>query len=715
VKLTRYDILEKIGEGGMGIVYKARDRRLGRIVAVKALPAAKDSAAEHRARLLREAQAASSLNHPAIVTLHDVGSEDGVDFLVMEYVEGRPLNQLIPGCGLTIRDAVDYGAQIAEALAAAHAAGIIHRDLKPANVIVTPSGRIKLLDFGLAKQIVTDKEQGLTSEGIVLGTLAYMSPEQAVGQSLDQRSDIFSLGVLLYQMLAGVVPFQGEHIAASIHELFYGEPTPLRQLRPEVPDELDRIVSTALRTRREERYQHAADLAGELRGLSPADLLDADTAARISRPDAPTGPVGRSDALAAAGRPRSRPPSVGSERASLAVLPFRSLSDDKEDAHTATGISLEIASALSGVPDLRIASQLASFRFQGDVDLKEVARALNIRYVLTGSFRRAGDRVRVLAELTDATDGTQVWSRKFERDMADLFAMQEEIAGAIVTATGGQLIRATSQSASYHPPENLDAWGLLRKAYHFWNFNFSLEGLDEALTLLRRAVKLDPRYADAHAFLGMYLVERVIHAFTPHKEEERTEALAAVERALELAPGDPSVLENAGLVLLHCSHWERSVTTLRRAVAIAPFNLVAWGYLALSLGWGGDDPETVEAERILARLVEAAPEHPSLPYWLYFRSGVAARQARFEDAAAYASRTLDLHPYFFIARTAHANALGTLGQREAGLEAWKNVQAINPTFTASHYAGEIAMIARYERRIEPHLAGLRALGVLDAV
>jgi adenylate cyclase len=262
------------------------------------------------------------------------------------------------------------------------------------------------------------------------------------------------------------------------------------------------------------------------------------------------------------------------------------------------------------------------------------------------------------------------------------------------------------------PPENLDAWGLLRKAYHFWNYNFSREGLDEGLTHLRRAVELDPRYAAAHAFLGMYLVERVIHAFTHRTEAERIEARAAVELALELAPGDPSVLENVGLVLLHCALWDRSVTALRRAVQIAPFNLVSWGYLGLALGWGGDAADAEEARKILGRLIEATPDHPSLPYWLYFLSGTAAHQGAFEESAEHARKTLELHPYFFIARTAYANALGALGQREAGLEAWANVQAINPAFSAAHYRQEIAMIARTKERGENHLVGLRKLGIL---
>jgi serine/threonine protein kinase/tetratricopeptide (TPR) repeat protein len=721
IKLSRYEILEKLGEGGMGVVYKARDSRLQRLVALKVLP--EDRGDDQRARFLREARAASALNHPGIVTVHDIEREGNTDFLVMEYIEGRALCDLIPGGGLPLRFVIEYGAQAAEALAAAHEAGIIHRDLKPSNIMVMAGGRVKVLDFGLAKQAPLGPpargEGGapLTGDGQVLGTVSYMSPEQAVGKVLDHRSDIFALGITLYEMLTGLLPFRGEHLAAFVHELFYNDPAPLREHVPEIPDALERVVMRALHKKREERYMSMGDLARELRAVTvrtevadvrflPADISRVQTGAMHLREIVVGGPLPEVRVL-------TSPPEPGSARTSLAVLPFQSLSDDKDDMYMATGIALEIASALSGVPDIRIASHLASFKFQGPhVDLAEVARALNIRYVLTGSLRRAGDRVRILAELSDATAGTQIWSRKFDRTLEDLFTLQEEIAGAIVSATGGQLIRAASEDASYARPESLDAWGLLRKAYHFWNYSFSPAGLDEGLSLLRQAVKIDPHYANAHAFLGMYLVERVIHAFTADKEPERLEARAAVELALELAPGDPAVLENVGLVFLHCALWERAVTALRRSVQIAPFNLVSWGYLGLTLGWGGDKPDIMESRKILQRLISATPDHPSLPYWLYFLSGTAAHEGRFEEAAAHARRTLDLHPYFFIARAAYANALGALGQRDAALEAWQGVQAINPGFTPAHYREEITMIARTKERGANHLIGLQALGLL---
>ena len=244
-----------------------------------------------------------------------------------------------------------------------------------------------------------------------------------------------------------------------------------------------------------------------------------------------------------------RPPSVGSERASLAVLPFASLSADKDDAFLAAGLTAELTSALSGVPDLRVASHLASARFQpGADDLQDVAAALRIRYVLTGTVRRSGDRIRVSAELSDAIPGLMLWSKTYERRIEDIFDVQEDIASQIVSATGGELIRAGAENASRVAPENLDAWGLVRRAYHFWNHGFRPEGVEDALNLLRRAVELDPEYAAARAFLALYLIQRVVNFISPNPIADVGEALDAATKAIELAPRDPEVLTNVGLV-----------------------------------------------------------------------------------------------------------------------------------------------------------------------
>jgi TolB-like protein/tRNA A-37 threonylcarbamoyl transferase component Bud32 len=708
----------------MGVVYKARDPRLRRFVALKVLPADRSADPVRRARLLREARAAAALNHAHIVTVHDIASEGELDFIVMEHLRGRPLGQAIPEGGMPLAEALRVAVQVADALAAAHAAGIVHRDLKPGNVMLTEDGRAKVLDFGLAT-LASGEADGpadrLTRDGAVVGTIAYMSPEQSLGQPADARSDVYSLGAVLYEMLAGAPPFRGRSTAEHFHLLNYTSPEPLRASRPSLPEAVEAVVMKALERPPEARFPDMRSLERELRRLA-GDVVSAtlersagplDTEAPTLDPEAATAARAAGPGRALPGTARSRPPAPGSERASIAVLPFASLSADPEDGYTATGIASEIIVALGGVPDLRVAPELASFRFRGrDLDLAQIAATLRTRYVLTGSVRRAADRIRVLAALTDTEAGAQIWSRAFDRRLADLFAVQEEIAQAIVAATGGEIIRATAERASRSSPEHLDSWGLLHRAYHFWNHAFSFEGLDEALAQARRAVELDPSHAAAHAFLGLYLIQRVIHMLTPRIEEERQEALRAAERAVELAPRDARALENAGLVFYHCSLHERSLGALRRAVGIAPFNLVAWGYLALSLGIAGDEGEVAEARRILDRLLETAPEHPSVPYWTYFKGGVLTRQGSLQEAAECASRTVELQPYFFLASVMLANALGALGRLDEARAAWARVAAIHPAFAAAGYARDIGFQAVTPERALPHLSGLREAGIL---
>ena len=717
-KLLHYEIVDTLGEGGMGVVYKARDPRLQRTVALKVLPADRSSDPVRRARLLREARAAAGLSHPHIVTVHDIASEGGVDFIVMEHVGGRPLGKLIPERGLPLAEALRIGIQVADALAAAHAAGVVHRDMKPSNVVIAADGRAKVLDFGLAT-VASDAERGaaerLTREGAVVGTITYMSPEQSLGQPTDARSDMFSFGLVLYEMLAGSPPFKARSTAEHFHLLNYSIPAPVRTLRPAVPEALERLLVRMLERKPEDRPADMREVERELRRLAAEVAAQPLDDVPAVDPEAVTVEHEPARLSASPTRPAAltHPPAPGSERASIAVLPFASLSSDPDDAFTAAGIASEITVALGGVPDLRVASELASFRFRDKQhELSEVARTLRTRYLLTGSLRRSGDRIRVLATLNDAEAGAQIWSKAYDRKLADLFAVQEEIAQSIVGATGGEIIRADAARMSQSSPEQLDAWGLLHRAYHFWNHAFSREGLEEALAQARRAVELDPSYAAAHAFLALYLIQRVIHLLTPRVEEERQEALRAAEKAVELAPRDPKALENAGLVFYHCSLHERSVSALRRAVEIAPFNLVAWGYLALSLGIAGEEAEVAEGRRILDRLLETTPDHPSVPYWSYFKGGVATRQAELEEAVECTRRTIELQPYFFLAAVMLANALGALGRVEEARASWQRVQAIHPAFTAAAYAHDIELQALTKERAEPHLAGLRKAGLL---
>jgi len=722
--VSHYEIVEEIGRGGMGVVYKGRDRLLNRDVALKALPVLtsvefSSQAKVARQRFEREAQSASALNHPNIVTIYDLLNEPDSDFIVMEYVDGKPLSRVIPDRGLPYAQAMKYGAQILDAVGTAHEAGIIHRDLKPANILINRQDNVKIVDFGLAKQSADltgagPTQEMLTAPGAFLGTLYYAAPEQHLNQPIDQRTDIFSLGIVLFAMLTGELPFQGQNLLEIVQAVDRCQPKPLRELRPSAPQILESLVTRALQRDPANRYQSVAAMAADWKLAAEAGESGTQGDARLPQPDsARARALGRSSSESFA-----RPPGAGGEKISIAVLPFRSLSADQEDSYMAMGIGSEINSALSRVPGVRVASHLSTYRYKDNeaADLAQIAADLKIRYVLTGSLRRGGNRIRVIVELADAIAGSVQWSRTYDRDLEDLFAVQEEIAASIVRSTGGELIRAGSERADKASPDELGAWGLVRKAYHFWNYSFRPSGIADSLNLLRRAVELDPDYANAHAFLGLYLIEKVALALSERPEDDRKEAQAAVDRAFELAPNDTEVLENAGLVWCHCGLWEQSVQALRRAVQISPFNLVAWGYLGFVLGCGSTQTkQAVEGDRILAKLLADTPEHPSVPYWYFFKSMACTRLSNFEEAVTCASKCVEMHPHFFVARYVLANALGHVGRYDEARSEMATALAINPNMNEATVAREWEAINRDPELAELQLAGARKAGIFPAL
>jgi serine/threonine protein kinase/Flp pilus assembly protein TadD len=721
--VSHYEIIEEIGRGGMGIVFKGRDRLLNRDVALKALPVIPSSdphspSSIARLRFEREAQSASALNHPNIVTIYDLLSEPDSDFIVMEYVEGKPLSQVVPSGGLPFPQAMRYGSQIVDAVGCAHAAGIIHRDLKPENILISRHDQIKIVDFGLAKQSFDSSGLGATQEmltnpGVFLGTIYYAAPEQHLNLPVDQRTDIFSLGVVLFTMLTGEMPFEGKNLLDLVQAISRCEPRSLRALRPSLPPVLETLIARALQREPADRYQNVGALAEDWRLAAEAGEIGSVVAATITSAGVDSR---RTSGIRSLSSSFSQPPSVGREKISIAVLPFRSLSADQEDSYMAMGIGSEINSALSRVPGVRVASHLATYRYRDNEipDLAQIAADLNIRYVLTGSLRRGGNRIRVLVELADAAASSVLWSRTYDRDLQDLFAVQEEIATAIVRATGGELIRAGSERADKASPDELDAWGLVRKAYHFWNYSFRPADIGDSLNLLRRAVELDPDYANAHAFLGLYLIEKVALMLSENPEQDRSEAQAAVDRAFELAPNDTEVLENTGLVWCHCGLWEQAVQALRRAVQISPFNLVAWGYLGFVLGAGGTQTkQATEGDRILTKLLADTPEHPSAPYWYFFKATACTNRGHFEEAVDCAFKCVEMHPHFYIARYVLANALGHVGRYEEARAEMATVVAINPNVTEPLIVREWAVINRNPEMAEAQIAGLRKSGIFS--
>jgi serine/threonine protein kinase/tetratricopeptide (TPR) repeat protein len=632
-RLGRYTIAATIGRGGMGTVYRATDASLGRDVALKVLPAEVSRDADRLERFRREARALAALNHPHIVTIYSVEQEGDVHFLTMELVPGRALDQVIAGQPLAIDRARQVARAIADALAAAHDKGIIHRDLKPANIVLSDSGQTKVLDFGLSKISGAAADAGSvptalgTAIGSVLGTPAYMSPEQVSGIDVDERSDIFSLGVLLYEMVTGVRPFTGPSPAELASSILRDAPKPVHALRPTAPADLSRVIARCLDKTPSGRFASMTALRQALEGEAAA-----------TAPAAPAGP-------------------------SIAVLPFKNLSHDPDGEFFGDGLAEEILNALSHVDGLRVAARSSSFSFKGQaIEVGEIASKLHVATVLDGSVRRAGSRIRVTVQLVDGSNGFQLWSERYDREMADVFDVQDEIARAIaaklkITLAGGRagrLVKAlTGDVEAYelyvrgraliamrgrHVPEGMEclkraverdrgfaaAWAGLADAYTvqgYWGVTPPGESLPKALTAARRAVALDPNLGEAHCSLAgaVMMWERDFEA-----------AGAAFARGLELNPNHTQGRCWYGLFWHQWigGHVREGVAEIRKAFAADPLSPYATALMALSLAPGGEPAEAVRYGRLA---VERAPT-ALLSHWAL---GMALHwNDQFDDAIA---------------------------------------------------------------------------------
>ncbi|MBM3728340.1 MAG: tetratricopeptide repeat protein [Acidobacteria bacterium] len=476
--LAHYRILEKLGEGGMGAVYKARDERLDRPVALKIMTPAAATTDENRLRFLQEARAASALNHPGIIIIHEIGQAETVDFIAMEFVDGQTLDRLIPPAGLPSATALEYATQLASALQAAHAAGIIHRDLKPANLMVC-QGRLKILDFGLAKlqtplpgAISQNAEtvsvalgQNLTAAGVLLGTVSYMAPEQARCQPVDHRGDIFSFGAVLYEMFTGRRAFHAPTPVETLSAILRDTPPPVTSAPSGLQPLLDRCLAKAPAA----RYQTMAEVLEAIRQVGAAATASA----------------------------------APSATASIAVLPFVDMSPDKDQDFFCDGVAEEIINALTKVPGLRVAARTSAFLFKGKTeDIREIGARLNVRLVLEGSVRKAGGRIRVTAQLVDVEHGFHVWSSKYDKTLEDIFEIQDQIARAIADETRAHLEPSRPISTLIRRPTgNLEAYTLYLKGRHAWH-QLTPEGFRQGIDYYRRAIALDPNYALPHSGLA---------------------------------------------------------------------------------------------------------------------------------------------------------------------------------------------------------------------
>ena len=640
--LGPYTIVAPIGAGGMGEVYRANDTRLGRDVALKILPAHMAIDRDRLARFHREARAVAALNHPNVVTLYSVEESGGVHFLTMELVEGQPLQAVIPPEGLAVERVVEVAVAVADAIAAAHDKGIVHRDLKPANVMITRDGRVKVLDFGLAKEMRPPGPEAetvvsfdATEVGAVMGTPSYMSPEQISGRAVDHRTDIFSIGLMLYEMATGRRPFQGrthEELAASI---LRDSPPPFTGT--DVPAAMAALIERCLAKSTGERIQTAHSLASELRTVNR--LLKADV------------------------RPASSP--------SVAVLPFANLSADKEQEYFSDGLAEEIINLLVQVPGLKVIARTSSFAFRGkEGDVRKIAEALDVNHVLEGSVRRAGGRIRVMAQLIAASDGAHVWSERYDREPSDIFAVQDEISAAI---TGALRVKLSSAAVSQRYMPKLPAYEAYLKAKHH-DAKVTPQSMELAKRCYESAIELDPAFGLAYVGLGFYGLGLTTFGGCP-AHDAAPAARAASQRALQIDSSLPEAHALLGyLAAVYDLDWDAAERHFAFPMAKqAGFALTRPMYGAFQFFRG-------HVERAI-ELAERAIEEDPLEVWPRMNLHAYLQAAgRDTDAYAQTMKVLELDERLVVARVSIAHFHADWGELPEAVAAARQAHAVGPWY-----------------------------------
>ncbi len=563
-----YVIVDLLGAGGMGEVYRATDTRLKRDVAVKVLneKLATDSAALDRFE--KEAQSVAALSHPNILAIHDFGRIEGKAFAVMELLEGQTLRQNMDEIRLAPSKAVEIGLQIAGGLVAAHTRGIVHRDLKPENIFLTRDGLVKILDFGLAQQLVlpdagdsgsTELTLGLSLPGPVVGTIGFMSPEQVRGKPVDHRSDIFSFGVVLYELIAGVRPFRGESSADVIGAILGEDPPEPTGVGSVISPGLWRIVSRCLEKNASDRFQTASDLAFALKTATQSDSES------------------HHSGIVEVGE------DTGEEPSSVAVLRFSNTSPDPEQEYFCEGMAEEIINALAMIDGLRVAARSSAFQFDPkESDAREVGRKLKVKTVLEGSVRTAGKRVRVSVQLVDVDNGFQLWSERYDREMDDIFALQDEISERVVEALMVKL-GGSSKEDIKRPTASVEAYQLYLKGLHNW-YKRETDSLEKAVSFFEQAAEEDPSYTLAHAGVANAYASLGFYGLEPSLANAKADA--AIQRALAL---DPDVAEvRAAVALKHTFldwDWEGAEREFRVAIETNPSFILAYSWFSMALSW----------------------------------------------------------------------------------------------------------------------------------
>jgi serine/threonine protein kinase/tetratricopeptide (TPR) repeat protein len=678
--ISHYRILEKLGGGGMGVVYKARDLRLDRPVALKFLPPQLSANPEARERFLQEAKSASALDHPNTCTVHQIDStDDGQLFIVMTLYQGETLDRRLVARGrLPVAEAVEIALGAARGLARAHQGGIVHRDVKPSNLMITQEGLVKILDFGIARLAGASR---VTHTGKVVGSIDYMSPEHARGDDVDPRTDVWSLGVVLYEMLTGERPFRGGNDQAVLYQILNGNPRPLGEHVVDLPANVEHAVRKALAKPLHERYRTIdeliADLDDQAHGALPTTLSLRPPLSPASRP----GP-------------------------SIAVLPFVDMSPEGDQEYFCDGMAEELIHLLTRVPGLRVASRTSTFQWKGKApDLAAIRQRLNVETLLEGGVRKAGNRLRITAQLVDLAQGYQLWSGRYDREIADVFAIQDEIAGTIVETLKVELVGKLGPLPSRTTAPGFEIYNLYLQGRFHWNKRTE-EGLTKSVTYFKQAIERDPGYARGYAGLAdAYLLLGVYGFALPGEVMPR--ARQAAMRALAIDDRAAEVYTSLGcLEALYDWFWGNAERDFKRAIELDPYYPTAHHWYAINF------------LTPMGRFEEAAQElqiaHELDPLSLAINAsrgllGFYAR--RYEEAVAAYRRTLEIDPRFALAHFFLGQALTALGRMEEAVAALLTALTLSPGAAEMEAAlGQAYALAGRREEAEQVLRGLEKRG-----